>query len=134
MIGYYVGELDRVLILGAHDGVHLLRRSVFLKRWCSTQKRIHRARQQGILRDVAVIDFDPDEPAWRVETDGCNRPVLVIGAAVALFHCCSDPRDRTMDVQLGDLFAPRGWIAREAAVAAGALADRLDIETEAVAA
>lgn len=134
MISYYIGELDRYLVLGAHDGVHLLRRSVFLKRWCSTQKRMHRARQQGILRDVAVVDFDENEAWWRVETDECNRPVLTIGAWVALLHCCSDSSDRFMDQQLSDLFAPRHWIAREAAVAAGALADRLGIETERVAA
>lgn len=132
MIAFYVAEPDRILVLGAHDGVHLLRRSVFLKRWCSTQKRMHAARKKGILRDVAVIDFDEDEPAWRVETDSIGRPVLMVGPWVALTYCCSDPRDRFMDAQLGDLFAPRGWIAREAAVAAGALADRLDIETERV--
>lgn len=134
MIAFQIHQPDRVLILGAHDGPHLLRRSTFLKRWCGTTKRMHAARRQASLIDVAVVQFDEVEPYWRVEMDECSRPVLVVGPWVALLHCCADPSDRFMDQQLGDLFAPRHWIAREAAVAAGALADRLGIETERVAA
>ena len=130
MIAYRIAEPDCVLILGAHDGPHLLRRSTFLKRWCGTTKRMHLARKKDILVDVAAVGFDEDEAAWRVETDSIGRPVLTIGPWVALLHCCADPSDRFMDRQLSDLFAPRHWIAREASVAAGALADRLGIETE----
>lgn len=130
MIAHYVGELDRVLVLGAKDKPHLLRRSVFLKRWCGTLKRMHAARKKDILVDVAAVGFDENETDWRVETDECNRPVLTIGPAVALAYCCADPSDRMADVQLGDLFAPRHWIAREAADAADALARRMLGELE----
>ena len=130
MIAYRIAEPDRVLVLGARDGPHLLRRATFLKRWCGTTKRMHLARKKDILVDVAEVRFERSEPYWRVETDEVSRPVLTIGPWIALLHCCADPSDRFIDQQLSDLFAPRHWIAREAAVAAGVLADRLGIETE----
>lgn len=133
MIAYQIHNPDRVLVLGAPNGPHLLRRSTFVKRWCGNAKRAQTARKKGLLVDVAVVDFDEDEARWRVETDSIGRPCLVVGPAVALAYCCQDQTDRTIDAQLGDLLAPRGWIAREAAQAAAALAHRIGVEMERVA-
>ena len=132
MKAYQIATPDRVLVLGAPDGPHLLRRSTYVRTWCGGQKRVIRARRKGLLVDVAEVRFDANEPRWRVDRDEIDRDVLVIGPRIALMHCCRDESERAMEDQLADLFDDRGWIAREAAQAAGALLKKMGFELERV--
>lgn len=133
MIAFQIHKPDCVLVLGGEIGAHRMKRSEYVRDWCGSTKRMLMARRKGLLRDVAEVWFERAERRWRVERDEIGRDVLIVGPRVALLHCCRDESDRTMDAQLADLFGDRGWIAREAAQAAGALSERMGIELERVA-
>lgn len=132
MIAYQIHQPDCVLVLGGEVGAHRMQRSEYVRDWCGSTKRMLHARRRGLLRDVAEVRFERAERRWRVERDEIGRDVLIVGPRVALLHCCRDETDRTMDDQLADLFGDRGWIAREAAHAAAALAHRIGVEMERV--
>lgn len=94
---------------------------------------MHKARRKGVLHSVHSLQFDPIERRWRVQRDEIGLDILVIGPRVALLHSVRDEPDRYVDEQMSDLFGDRGWIAREAADVAAALAVRMGCELERVA-
>ncbi len=133
MIAFDVYQPRCVLVLGGQVGAQRLTREAFERDWCVGRKQALKARRKGLLRSVHSISFDRFERRWRAERDAIGRDVLVIGPRVALLHCARDESDRWMQDQLVDLFGDRGWLAREAAEAAGALSARLGHELESAA-
>ena len=132
MVAFEIGEPRCVLVLGGEIGAVRLRWCDYRDRWCGGTKRMIGARKRGLLHTVAVVQFDRFERRWRVERDEIGRPVLIIGPRVALIYSLRDESDRCLDDQMADLFANRGWIAREAADAAAALCVRMGGELERV--
>ena len=133
MVAFEIGEPRCVVVLGGEIGAIRLRWTEYRRGWCGGATRMIRARRMDLLQSVHSLKFDPMERRWRVERDEIGRPILIIGPVVALIHSLRDASDRDLDAQMADLFGDRGWIAREAADAAGALCERLGGALERVA-